>query len=337
MTAPRICIFGAGAVGSHVAAKLLHAGVPGVGVVARGPHLAAMRGHGLTFRSDREEFRVAVPVATDDPSTLPPQDVVVVTLKAPALPPAAGALARLLAPGGVAVFLLNGIPWWWNHGLREGGLPEGGGPLPLLDPDAALWRNVGPARALGGVVMSPNEIVEPGVVVHGAHSRFTIGEPDGGDSPRARGLVELFTGAGMPALLSTDIRTDIWRKLLVNAPGNPLAALTRLSAKDRAADPELAELGRRIAGEVAGTARALGYDLPPHGDAADPMADSMVWAATRSETRPSMLQDVLLGRSTEVECLLGQVQAFARERSVATPVIDIVLPILRGLDRSLRR
>ncbi|PGH58628.1 2-dehydropantoate 2-reductase [Azospirillum palustre] len=337
MTAPRICIFGAGAVGSHVAARLLHAGIPGVAVVARGPHLAAMREHGLTFRSNREEFRVALPVATDDPSTLPPQDIVVVTLKAPALPAAAGALARLLASDGVAVFLLNGIPWWWNYGLREGGLREGGGPLPLLDPDAALWRQVGPERALGGVVMSPNEIVEPGVVIHGAHSRFTIGEPDGGDSPRARGLVELFTGAGMPALLSTDIRTDIWRKLLVNAPGNPLAALTRLSAKDRAADPELAELGRRIADEVTDTARALGYDLTQHGDADDTMADSTVWAATRSETRPSMLQDVLLGRSTEVECLLGQVQAFARERSVPTPVIDIVLPILRGLDRSLRR
>lgn len=333
MTGPHICIFGAGAVGSHVAAKLLHAGVPGVGVVARGPHLTAMRERGLTFRSDREEFRVAVPVATDDPSTLPPQDVVVVTLKAPALPPAAGALARLLAPDGVAVFLLNGIPWWWNHGLREGGLEEGGGPLPLLDPDAALWRQVGPARALGGVVMSPNEIVEPGVVVHGARNRFVIGEPDGGDSPRARGLVELFTGAGMPALLSTDIRTDIWRKLLVNAPGNPLAALTRLSAKDRAVDPELADLGRRIAGEVTDTARALGYGLHRPADA----DNTMTWAATRSETRPSMLQDVLLGRATEVECLLGQVQAFARERSVPTPVIDIVLPILRGLDRSLRQ
>ncbi|PWC74192.1 2-dehydropantoate 2-reductase [Azospirillum sp. TSH64] len=333
MTAPRICIFGAGAVGSHVAARLLRAGVPNVSVIARGPHLAAMRERGLTFRSDREEFRVAVPVATDDPSTLPPQDVVVVTLKAPALPAAAGALARLLAPEGVAVFLLNGIPWWWNHGLREGGLRESGGPLPLLDPDAALWRNVGPARTLGGVVMSPNEIVEPGVVVHGAHNRFIIGEPDGGDSPRARGLVELFTAAGMPALLSTDIRTDIWLKLLVNAPGNPLAALTRLSAKDRAADPELADLGRRIAGEVADTARALGYDLTQHADA----DDTMGWAATRSETRPSMLQDVLHGRATEVECLLGQVQAYARERSVPTPVIDIVLPILRGLDRSLRR
>lgn len=328
MTGPRICIFGAGAVGSHVAAKLLRAGVPSVAVVARGPHLAAMREHGLTFRSDREEFRVAVPVATDDPSILSPQNIVVVTLKAPTLPPAAGALARLLAPDGVAVFLSNGIPWWWNYGLREGG-----GPLPLLDPDAALWRNVGPARALGGVVMSPNEIVEPGVVVHGAHNRFIIGEPDGGDSPRARGLVELLTAAGMPALLSTDIRTDIWLKLLVNAPGNPLAALTRLSAKDRAADPELAELGRRIVGEVADTARALGYVLTQHADA----DDTMGWAATRSETRPSMLQDVLHGRATEVECLLGQVQAYARERSVPTPVIDIVLPILRGLDRSLRR
>ncbi|CAO3428589.1 ketopantoate reductase family protein [Azospirillum endophyticum] len=328
MTGRRICIFGAGAVGSHVAARLLRAGVPDVSVVARGPHLAAMRERGLTFRSSREDFHVAVPAATDDPSTLPPQDVVVVTLKAPALPAVAGALARLLAPDGVAVFLLNGIPWWWNHGLREGG-----GPLPLLDPDAALWRNVGPARALGGVVMSPNEIVEPGVVVHGARNRFIIGEPDGGDSPRARGLVELFTAAGMPALLSTDIRTDIWLKLLLNAPGNPLAALTRLSAKDRAVDPELAELGQRIAGEVADTAGALGYDLPQYADA----DDSMTWAATRSETRPSMLQDVLLGRATEVECLLGQVQAFARERSVPTPVIDIVLPILRGLDRSLRR
>src|SRR5687767_2899380 len=147
----KVCIFGAGAVGGHIATRLLAANADEVSVVARGAVLQAIRSRGFTLRSGGQEITARPENATDDPSTLPPQDLVVVTLKAHAVPAAAAAIARLIdARQGCAIFLLNGVPWWWRHGLSDPG------PLPLLDPDGALWTQVKPERALGCVVHQPN-------------------------------------------------------------------------------------------------------------------------------------------------------------------------------------
>lgn len=321
-----ICIYGAGAVGSHIAAKLLRAGQE-VALVARGPHLAAMKERGLTFQGVGEAFTVPVPVATDDPATLPAQDIVVVTLKTVSLPGHAEAIASLLGPGGIAVFMNNGIPWWWE------GARENGGPLPLLDPDGSLWRLVRPERTVGGIIYSPNEIVAPGVVSHSARNRFVLGTADGRPNDDAVRVAECFGQAGMQTDLAEDIRREVWLKLLLNAPGNPLSALTRLTAGERGEDPELAGLAVSIVEEVLAVARAQGWDLA---DAVDRDEYRHPPKANRGAGRPSMLQDVLAGRPTEVESILGQVQAFARRDGVAVPVIDVVLPLMRGLDRAVR-
>ncbi|MFO1148369.1 MAG: 2-dehydropantoate 2-reductase [Alsobacter sp.] len=321
----RICIYGAGAVGSHIAAKFLRAGLEPA-IVARGPHLAAMRERGLTFRGEKESFTVPTPLATDDPGTLPVQDVVLVTLKTVAWPGQAARLARLAGPQGTVVFLANGIPWWWRA------TRDGGATLPLLDPAGELWSLVGPARSVGGVIYSPNEIVEPGIVEHTARNLYYLGAPVG-DAARSEAVAGLFAQAGIEARVSPDIRREVWRKLLMNAPGNPLSALTRLSAGERAADPELTELSVRIVQEVLAVARAEGADLAGEVDLAEFRKPP---GQGRGAGRPSMLQDVIAGRPTEVESILGQVQAFAREHGVPVPAIDVILPLMRGLDRAVR-
>jgi 2-dehydropantoate 2-reductase len=322
----RICIYGAGAVGSHLAAKFLRAGL-GPAVVARGPHLAAMRERGLTFRGEQESFTVPVPLATDDPDGLPVQDIVLVTLKTVAWPGQAARLARLAGPQGTVVFLANGIPWWWRASR------EGGSTLPLLDPAGELWSLVGPSRSVGGVIYSPNEIVEPGVVEHTARNLYHLGPPVPGEPVRSEAVAELFSRGGVDARVSPDIRREVWRKLLMNAPGNPISALTRLSAGERALDPDLAELTVRIVQEVLAVAKAEGTDLFGEVDLEEFRRPP---GSGRGAGRPSMLQDVIAGRPTEVESILGQVQAFAREHGVPVPAIDIVLPLMRGLDRAVR-
>ena len=172
----KACVFGAGAVGGSIATRLLAAGAEDVSVVARGAQLEAMRSRGLVLRSGGTEVKAAVPVATDDPSTLPPQDLVLVTLKAHAVPGAAATIARLLAPGGSVVFMLNGIPWWWRFGKDP--TP---GPLPLVDPDGRIWDAVRPERAIAGVIYSPNEIIAPGVVRHSGSNHYVLGLPQGGE------------------------------------------------------------------------------------------------------------------------------------------------------------
>jgi 2-dehydropantoate 2-reductase len=235
-------------------------------------------------------------------------------------------LDRLLAPGGIAVFLNNGIPWWWRAGHADAA------PLPLLDPTGDLWRLVRPERTVGGVIYSPNEIVEPGVVAHTARNQFRLGTVDGRPAGDAQRVADLFQRAGMEAAVVPDIRREVWLKLLLNAPGNPICALTRLSAGARAADPDLAELGVTIVLEVLAVARAEGWDLEGDVDLEEFRRPP---GPGRGAGRPSMLQDVLAGRPTEVESILGQVQVFAREHGVPVPAIDVVLPLMRGLDRAV--
>jgi 2-dehydropantoate 2-reductase len=320
----KICIFGAGAVGGHVATRLLAAKSADVSIVARGPMLEAMRTRGLTLRfNGKEEIRAQVSVATDDPSTLPPQDYVIVTLKAPALPGVAATIARLLKPDGCAVFLNNGIPWWWPLGI---GKP---GPLRLLDPDGTLWNTLG-TRTLGCVIYSPNEPVEPGVIYHRGANRWVMGEPDNTITPRLTRIVDAFSAAGLKAEAIDDIRTEVWRKLVRNASNNTMSALIRRPLADASDDPELRRVAAGLVHETMDVGVALGHDIRSEVD-----VDALTARAEfKGGPKSSMLQDVLQGRPMEVEALLGQTQAYARELGVPVPTIDVVLPLLRALDKA---
>ena len=320
----KVCIFGAGAVGSNVAARLSAAGNAEVSVVARGAQLEAIRDRGVLLKTGGKEIKGTPAHATNDPATLAPQDVVIVTLKAHAVPPLAATFERMLAPGGCLVFMLNGIQWWWNEGLRGKD-----GALPLLDPERALWDRLR-KNTLGCVIYSPNELEAPGVVFHVGANKWLIGEPSGEATPRLQRVLDLLNAAGLTAEAPADLRAEIWRKLVNNASGNTLAALTRLTLYDMSRSPDLLDYAVRTMRETLDVAAALGWDLRQEVD--------VVAVATRGApggTKPSMLQDVMLGRPIEVEALLGQTQAFAREVGVPVPTIDALVPLLRGLDQSL--
>lgn len=329
----RICVFGAGAVGGFIAAHLARAGHHEVSLVVRGAHLAAIRARGLTLRTAHEQFTVRPHAASAVPRELPPQDLVIVTLKAQSQPAAADDIAALLAPGASAVFAANGLPWWWTY--RGAAAP--GGPLRLLDPDARLWERVSPERTIGCVIFSANEVVEPGVVQHSTNNRFLLGEPDGRLSARVQAIAQMLRDAGVGGEATPDIRRWVWTKLLRNAPVNPLCALTRLPTNRLAEDPQLLALYDAVVDELAEVAAAQGTDLSAELPAAREVArKGPSIDGKRREIRPSMLQDAIAGRSLETEAILGQLQEFGRESGVATPAIDMLLPLLRGLDRSLR-
>ena len=322
----KVCVFGAGAIGSHVAARLCAANLADISVIARGRQLQAIRDNGLVLRSGDSEVRGKPRTVTDDPGSLPPQDILLIAIKAPTLPPLADTFARLLAKDGVAVFLLNGIPWWWNYGSKGAQTS-----LPLLDPDSRLWTGLR-ERSLGCVVYSPNELIEPGVVLHKGGNRFLIGEPNDSSTPRLRTALDLFNRSGLPAEAPSSLRTEVWRKLVSNASGNPMTALTRLGLYEIANDPDLRRMSIGLMHDTLTVAAATGSDLRSEID-----VDKIAGRADKNRgPRPSMQQDVLLGRALEAEALLGQTQAFARELGVPVPTIDAVLPLLRGLDRGMR-
>lgn len=326
----KVCIFGAGALGGHLAAHLIAAKNCEVSLVGRGPLLAAIREHGILLQTGGKEIGGKA-AATDNAATLPQQDIVFTALKAHMLPAAAGAIGKLVKPDGTVVALLNGIPWWFNHGL--GGERGNQGTLPLLDPDGGLWKHIRPARVIGSVAYSPNEIIKPGVIRHTLQNRWVFGEPDGTSSARLAQVVKLVADAGIDTKSTNDIRGELFRKAAGNAPNNTLCALTRLDTSQIASDDGLVKLAIGIVNETLAVAAKLGFDLTREINAEQ--------IATRARggrpgMRPSTAQDALAGKSLEIDGLLGQTQAFGRELGVPTPVIDACYALLRGLDTSAR-
>lgn len=326
--------FWRGVVGGHVAARLLADGRNEVSVVARGSHLAAIQRNGLRLAIGPRSYQDRPFAATDAPATLAAQDVVIVGLKAQALPGAAAAIHQLLKPDGVAVFLLNGIPWWWRHGLAPTNVATG--PLKLLDPQGDLWRLLR-ERSLGCVCHASNEVIAPGVIEGTLGDHWVMGDPEAAFSARLDAVLGLFQQAGFAMSASADLRRDIWRKLLVNASLNTVSALTRRPTLDLTTRPELVAQMMGVMQEVMAVSQACGWEFQAQiDDGSLNLAAMLAPVLPPAIHRSSMLQDVLAGRSLETEAILGKVLAFAREVGVATPLCDVLLPLLRGLDRASR-
>ncbi|HEX9301184.1 MAG TPA: 2-dehydropantoate 2-reductase [Casimicrobiaceae bacterium] len=320
----KVCIFGAGAIGGFVGASL--AAVPDVDVslVARGAHLAAMRDAGLRLLIDGQE-RVARVRCTDHPAELPPQDYVIVALKAHAITEAVDAIVPLLGPDTSIVTMSNGIPYWYFH---DRGGPLAGTILQTIDPDARQWRQLGPERAIGAVVFPAAEVVAPGVVRHEYGRKIPLGEPSGQRTERIVRLQAMLEAGGLEAPIRDDIRDEIWLKLWGNLCFNPVSALTHATVDVIATDPGTLAVCRSMMTEAAAIAERLSVQLRVD------MERRIAGAAAIGPHKMSMLQDLERGRSMEIDPLVGVVQELGRLTGVATPAIDIVLALIRQRARS---
>ena len=178
-----------------------------ISVLARGASLAAIRENGIVVHAPRSEMHARVR-ASDDPGELGPQDAVIVTVKAPALPAVARRIGPLLRRDTPVVFAMNGIPWWYFHG--HGG-PDGQR-LPQIDPAVRCGTPLGPHRALAGIVFCACDLVSPGVVhVETARGRLILGEPDGAVIPAGRGAGRADAVRGFQVQVFDRIRRVIWR------------------------------------------------------------------------------------------------------------------------------
>ena len=319
----KIVIFGAGAVGGHVAARLgagaAEAGIE-VSAVARGAQLAAIRERGLSLwiGDERTDARIR---ATDRPETLGVQDVVFVALKSSTLPDAADAMAPLIGPDTSVVFAMNGIPWWYLYRCPDNGLPRPD--LSRLDPGGMLARTIGLERVIGCMINSANMIVEPGVIRNsaGTQNRFTLGEPDGTASRRVQAISAAFERTGVRTPVSTAIRNEIWEKLLRNLSTSPICAMTGEPIGVISRHPELFELAKALMAEGLATARA--HSIDPG------ITVEQAYARAPTTThKSSMLQDFEANRPPEIDGLLTSVQQFARVAGVPTPQVDAVTALV---------
>jgi 2-dehydropantoate 2-reductase len=320
----RICIFGAGAVGSHFAVRLALAGHE-VSCVMRGPHLAAVKAGGLKLRVGDAEFSARV-AASDDPATLGPQDFVISTLKANALDSLVTGLPPLLRDDTAVVFAQNGIPWWYDIGLP----PDHPQPpdLSFLDPGGRLRAAVSKERIIGGVIFSANAIAAPGLVVNNSTDRnmLLVGECDDRAGERIARLRAALDQAGIRSPQGEAIRQAIWTKLIGNMSVSVLCLITGQTAKAAMQEPALKDVVPRLLEE----AQSIGQSCLPG-------VKRNTRGGAPPDHKPSLLQDYEQGRPMEIDTLVRAPQAFARAAGLSTPMLDLLagLAIRKARDKGL--
>jgi 2-dehydropantoate 2-reductase len=320
----RICIFGAGAVGSHFAVRLALSGHE-ISCVMRGPHLDAVKANGLTLRVGDAEFKADVK-ASDDPAALGPQDFVISTLKATGVSALAAGLKPLLRDETAVVFAQNGIPWWYDIGLPKDHPPPPD--LGFLDPGGKLRAAIPRERIIGGVIFSSNEVIAPGVVANLSSERnmLLVGECDDRQSARIERLRAALNGASIQSSQVEQIRKTIWSKLLTNMSMSVLCLLTGQTARAVRDEPALQDVIPRLLDEANAVAQSC-Y----------PAVKRITRSGPAPDHKPSILQEFELGRAMEIDALVRAPAAFARAAGLSTPMLDLMaaLAIQKAQDKGL--
>jgi len=322
----RFAVIGAGAIGAYVGASLAKAGAE-VTLVARGAHLRAMQEHGVRVLSERGEFHVH-PAATDRCDTVGVVDCVIVALKAHQIAGMLEAMAPLFGPQTQVIAMQNGIPWWYfqNHGGELEGLV-----LERVDPGGVLARTFDPKRVIGCAVYSSTEIVEPGVIKHVEGTRYSLGHPSGEVTPAIEMVSQAFVAGGLKAPVETDLRRDVWTKLLGNVCLNPISALTRATLVDMATHALVEPLLREMMAESLAIATRLGVVLQVS-------IDKRVDGARRvGPHKTSTLQDIEAGRALEIDCIVGAVVELGERLDIPVPATRHVYALTKLLDEATQR
>ncbi len=320
----KICVFGAGAIGGLMAAKIAAAQSAEVTIIARGPHLAAMQQNGLKLISDGAETIVHPRcVATAEEAGV--QDAVIVTLKAHSLAGAARQMQPLLGPETSIVSAVNGIPWWYFHKI---GGPYEGRRVESVDAGGEVSALLAPERAIGCIVYPAADVPEPGVIQHTYGDRFTLGEPSGERTPRIEAVAKALVAAGFKAPVRPKIRDEIWVKLWGNLAFNPISALTFNTLDQLTGDPGQREVARNMMLEAQAIGEALGVRFAIDVD------KRIAGAAEVGAHRTSMLQDLERGRPMEIEALLGVIVEFAELTQLQAPTCRTVLALVRARARA---
>lgn len=320
----KVAIVGAGAIGGWMGVHLARTGAQ-VSVLARGDTLQALQKNGLQLQQGGELHTVTVK-ASNDAAALGVQDLVVISVKAPALASVAAQVGPLIGPNTVVLTAMNGVPWWFLQGF---GGPVTGRSLSSVDPDGAIAQALPAQHIIGCVVHASCSVDAPGVIRHHFGDGLIVGEPSGETSPRVQALHALLQAAGFNATLSPQIQKDIWYKLWGNMTVNPVSAITGATT-DRILDDELV---RGFISNVMLEAKAIGerIGIPIAQDPEDRHAVTRKLGAFKT----SMLQDVQAGKPVELDALVSAVRELGQLTGLVTPFTDALLGLSRLHARGL--
>ena len=297
----KIAVVGAGGVGGYFGGRLAVAGLD-VSMIARGPHLQAIRERGLQVQSVKGDFTADVP-ATGDPAEIGPCDVVLFCVKSYDTESAASRLSPLIGDDTAVVSLQNGI-----------------------DNEERIAAAVGADHVIGGAAFIFSSIAAPGVISHtGGPARIVFGEMNGIVSTRVQRLLEACQGAAIDSDIPADIRVVLWTKYAFICAVAGMTASVRLPLGEIRACPESWAMFERILTEVVILARAEGVSLPEN------VVEQQLEFAMELDAGAlsSLHHDLVSGRRMELEALHGTAVRRAARLGVSTPACESIYAILR--------
>ncbi len=300
----KVAVVGAGGTGAYYGGALARAGAE-VTMIARGPHLAAIRTNGLQLRSVLlGDFPVECS-ATDDMSSIDRVDLVIFAVKSWGTDAAIEAMGsgNMIGEGTMIISTQNGI-----------------------DSEAVLSKTFGEEHVLGCTATVSAMIAEPGVVDQGGGpGTLVIGELSGGPSARVTALVELCVDAGIAAESNDDIKLAIWEKFTFICALSGMTALTRKPIGEIFAQESTTEMYFQVLTEVAAVGRAEGVALP------DSMAEDLLATTQAREAFiiGSMGHDLIAGNPIEIALLNGRVAELGKKHNIPTPANFAIEAALR--------
>jgi 2-dehydropantoate 2-reductase len=314
----RVCVFGVGAIGGLIGHRLAASGCELSGV-ARGATASALRARGLRLIEEGSESSVPIRVS-EDSRDLGFQDLVVLSVKAPALAQAASQVAPLVGPDTMVLSAMNGVPWWF---FSMPGVPLGGSSLASVDPEGRIAAAIPASSVIGCVIHLGASCPEPGAVRSLPLRRLIIGEPSGAATPRLASLAAALTAAGFETEASREIRREIWYKLWGNMTMNPLSAITGATMDRIIADPLLARFCMDVMAEARRVGERIGCPIEQSEE------DRMEISRSLGAFKTSMLQDAEAGRQIELDALVSSVREIGALVGERTPNIDALLGLAR--------
>ena len=314
----KVCVFGAGAIGGLLGARLHIIGCE-VSAIARSSTLIAIQQQGLRYKQGSVIISCDIK-ATDNPTDLGSQDIIIIAVKSPGLPDVAARISPLLAPHTVVITAMNGIPWWFFDNLPSSckGLR-----LNSIDPGGALRAAI-PTQQVIGCVVHPNcDTPEPGLVRCNFGNELVLGESWGGASTRCNYLADLFSQADFKLRISEQIQQEVWDKLTGNIVMNPLSALTGATCDLIFDDSLVRGFVTDVMTEMENIRLKIG--LP----ALQNIEQRQIATRKFGAFKTSMLQDVERGKPLEIDALLTAVHEIGCHVAQETPNINILLGLIR--------
>ncbi len=305
----RICILGAGALGSTFGAWLSEAGHDTWLLNRPNAHIEAIGRDGLEVETPDGSRRVQVRAAVAA-EAIGVVDLVVVLVKSFATAEAMTQARALVGPETLVLSLQNGL------GHEE-----------LLAGIVGRERVIAGKTYVGGVLLGPGRI-RSGVV----GKQTLIGELDGQVTPRVQAVAEAFGGAGLATTVSANIRGTLWDKLQVNVATGALTGITQLTYGQLYSEPSLRDIALQAVAEAIAVARAAGVELGLQ----EPEA---AWQLAREGLAPSfktsMLQSLQKGSITEIDFINGAVVRLGQQYRVPTPVNATLVACIKGIERAM--